>query len=379
MTQRPATLLESAVNQWLTSPQTTTSKNNATLQLTEEDSVERDDALKLALDCGVIPLSALLGALGNVLCVVVFLRQRYRSVSKPLLLGLCASDFLLLLSAFLTSIPCLVKHVDSLERGAELQAVMTPQVAVFRDIMSRMTVLLTLAIGVERSVAVTRPLKLRAVCTVPRTRTVVILVFVAVFALQAPAFFRYDVGRDVTLPSNVTRLTVQMTAFYRQNQRVVDFYFDYLLLVLLRGLPLVSMFVCFCIILVSLMRRLQSACPKVPKVGAFARAAKAGQGRRESPSSSAAESSEHGDLLLEEKKLTRALLVVILLCLLSEIPAFVMEVLLVMHETTQPASPFLVCRLLYVLNSALNFPLFMITYKHFSVTFKTVIGMLVRT
>lgn len=319
-----------------------------------------------ALDCGVIPTLSLLGVVGNCLCVAVFLRQRYHSVAKPLLLALCASDVLFLLCALLVSLPCIVRKVDA-ESGHALRVTMTPQVGVLSDVMRRMTVAMTLAIGVERSVAVTRPFKLRALCTVPRTRSAVLAICLFVLALQAPAFFRYDVRRDVR--GNVTRPELHRTRFYLDNERALDFYFDYFLLVMLRGLPFVSTCVCFGVVLFSLKRRLQCACPRTPKNGAFARAKGAGQ-RREVESG-------HGDLVLEERKLTKALLAVILLRVVSELSGLVTQSIHVIRPDMQSSS-FLVARevssFLSVLTSAINFLVFMKFYKHFYVTFRKLIG-----
>lgn len=347
------------------------------------DYVFKATRLRTALDCGVFPALSLLGLAGNCLCVAVFLRQRYHSVAKPLLLALCASDVLFLLCTLLLSLPCLVRRADA-ESGRVLHVSLAPQVGVLGEVSSRVRAVLMLAVGVERSVAVTRPLKLRAVCTVPRTRSAVLAAFLCVLALQAPAFFRYDAKPGVSPAgggggggdgsgsegdSNVTRLQLQRTTFYLDNKHALDFYCDYFLLVILRGLPFVSTCVCFGIVLVSLKRRLQCALPRTPRFGAFARAKGAGQ-RREAES-------EHGDLVLEERKLTRALLAVILLRLGSELAGLVTESYHVIRPDIQ-SSAFLVARdvshLLCVLTSAINFIVFMKFYKHFYVTFRKLVG-----
>ena len=323
---------------------------------------EETSRVRAVLDCGVIPALSLLGVAGNCLCLAVFLRQRYHSVAKPLLLALCASDALFLLCALLLSLPCIVKEVDA-ESGRALRVSTTPQVAVLRDVMSRVTALMTLAVGVERSVAVTRPFKLRALCTVPRTRSAVLAIFLLVLVLQAPAFFLYDARPHSA--GNATRPEVYRTSFYHDNEHALDVYFDYVLLAALRGLPVVCTCVCFGVVLVSLKRRLQCACPRTPKFGAFARAKGTGQ-RREVET-------ENGDLVLEERKLTRALLAVILLRVVSELAGLVTQLIHAIGPDIQSSS-FLVARdvssLLSVLTSAINFILFMRFYKHFYVTFR---------
>lgn len=320
------------------------------------------------LDCGVIPALSVLGMIGNILCVVVFLKQRYRTVAKPLLLAFCASDILFLLASLLVSLPCLVKKMNE-EDGKMLHVYMLPQVDVFRGVMSRITVMMTLAIGVERCVALTRPLKLRGVCSIARTRTAVLIIFLSVLALKAPAFFRYDVKHQVT--DNVTTVRLHKTGFYVNNSNALDFYLDYFLLVFLQGLPLVSIIVCFIIALVSLKRRLQCAYPKtIAQFGAFDRARGRGPDKYTEK--------EHADLVLEERKLTRALLVILFLCIVSELPYLVTEAIHVTNPDLRSSS-FLVARdvsrLLGVLNSAINFVVFMGLYKHFSVTCKTIVGL----
>ncbi|XP_076458147.1 FMRFamide receptor-like [Babylonia areolata] len=331
-------------------------------------------SVRTALDCGVLPVLSLLGIVGNSLCALVFVRQRYRTVAKPLLLAFLVSDILFLLATLLVSLPCLVSKVGDEEEGRTLHLYMLPQVDVFRDVSSRVTVMLTLAIGVERCVAVTRPLKLRGVCSIPRTRSAVLLVFLLVLALKAPAFFRYDVTRRPSSADNenVTAVQLHRTRFYVENTNALEFYLDYFLLVILQGLPLLSVAVCFVIVLVSLKRKLQCAYPKtVAQFGAFARA-RGGKGRDRYTEK------EHADLVLEERKLTRALLAVLLLCVLSELPYLVTEAMHVMRPEDQSSS-FLVARdvsrLICVLNAALHFPVFMALYKPFSVTCKTLVGM----
>ncbi|KAL8590127.1 hypothetical protein ACOMHN_010322 [Nucella lapillus] len=331
------------------------------------DSVGMSD-IGTALDCGVIPALCVLGVVGNSLCVVVFVKQRYRTVAKPLLLAFCASHLLFLLASLLVSVPCIVRKIDR-EEGRVLRVYMTPQVDVLRDVMSRITVILTLAIGVERCVALTRPLKLRGMCSIPRTRTAVLVTYLCVLALKAPAFFRYDVKHHVI--DNVTTVKLHRTRFYVENSAALEFYLDYFLLVLLQGLPLVSITACFVIVLVSLKRRLQCAYPKtITQVGAFDRARGRGQERYAEK--------EHADLVLEERKLTRALLAILCLCMASELPYLVTQAIHVINPDLQSSS-FLVARdvsrLLGVLNSAINFVVFMGLYKHFYVTCKTIIGL----
>ena len=355
-----------------TPPYTTTGASPAE---GDDDGGVKMTTVKTAFNCGVVPALSVLGVAGNCLCVLVFLRQRYHSVAKPLLLALCVSNVLFLLCSFLVSLPCLVGRVDK-ERGRALHVHLVPQVDVFREVMSRVTVVLTLAMGVERSVAVTRPLKLRGLCTVPRTRTAVLAVFLTVFALQAPAFFRHDVRRHVT-PDNVTTGTtisssVELvhTSFYLDNRRILDIYFDYFLLAALRALPIVAIVVCFCIVLFFLKRRLQSACPKAVKFGAFARA----KGKRSENQSE----TEHADLVLEERKLTRALLVVLWLCAVFELPALVTKVFGIVRPGVHSFPLSLACEVsvvLCVVNSAVSFVVFMVLYKNFAVTFKMLAGL----
>lgn len=324
--------------------------------------------IKTVLNCGVIPILSVLGVLGNCLCVVVFRKQRYHSVAKPLLLAFCVSDILFLLATFLVNLPCIVREIDR-EAGHVFYVSMMPQVDVLRDVMSRVTVVMTLAIGVERCVAVTRPIKLRALCSVPRTRTAVLLIFFFVLALKSPAFFHYDVRRHV-IQGNVTRLELHVTSFYLDNKHVQDFYFEYFLLVMLRALPFISTCVCFGVVLVSLKRRLQCACPRTPTFGAFTRAKGVPQKRDTEV--------DHGDLMLEERKLTKALLAVLLLDVVCELPGLVTEVYHVIRPDVQSSSFAVardVSRLLNVFNSAINFVVFMKLYKHFSVTFKTIAGL----
>nr|KAG5713508.1 hypothetical protein BaRGS_025056 [Batillaria attramentaria] len=266
--------------------------------------------LDTVINCGLIPALVVLGVIGNCLCVAVLVKQRYHSVAKPLLLALCVSGVLFLLCALLVVLSKIAARFDT-ESGRVLEVVMTPQVAVLRDVIGRVTVVMTLAIGVERSVTMTRHFKMKALCTVPRTRSVVLAVYIIVFALMAPLFFRYDVIEHRVLPDNVTRLKLRRTTFYLDNRIAMDFYTDFLLPAFLRLLPFVSMCVCFTVIVVSFKRRLQcrTGHQQTPRTGAFARA-RGGAGHENR------DESAHADLALEERKLTRALLVVLLICIL---------------------------------------------------------------
>lgn len=326
----------------------------------------KESDLSLVLDCGLLPALAMVGVAGNCLCAVVFLRQRYRPVAAPLLLALCFSDTGFLLCTLLVRLSCLVGKVDR-RTGAMLHVIMAPQVDVLREVMAHVTVLLTLAIGMERCVAVTRPFKLRALCMAARIRTVVLTLYGAALGSLTPAFFQHRVTARTEPDLNVTVYSLRETTFYRHNHAVLDFYLHFLLPLLLRVLPFLGTWVCLVIILVSIRRRLRLRTRPSPPHHHRARVT----------SSERVDTADNGDLVLEERNITKACMVLLFTYAVCELPGLAVRILVMLrpHLQKNPHDDRVVgivqdvACLSEVINSAINFFVFLMTSKHFCVTF----------
>jgi len=192
----------------------------------------------------MLNITGLLGLLGNVMSIIILSRPQMKSSVNCLLIGLASFDTILIFTSILMfGLPAVYTYTDLYLVAFFMLKVfpyITPVVYAVGMIAQTGSVYLTLAVSMERYVAVCQPLKARSLCTFGRSRRVVIGLGLFAVLYNLPRFFEVR-----TTTAYYTDLGVNVTDVgptpLRNNPAYVSVYMTWLYLVVMYFLPFVGL------------------------------------------------------------------------------------------------------------------------------------------
>ncbi|XP_067686842.1 allatostatin-A receptor-like [Haliotis asinina] len=196
---------------------------------------QRDLGLTI-IDCGLVPPVVLFGLIGNVITLMVFIRQGIKEKTNICLFALAVSDTMFLFTTYMEKASCLVTRMDEVI-GKNWAALLHPQGHFISVYFGRVTSLLTMVIGLERCIAVLKPLKAKTWLTAKRMRSCVISVYVIIALLITPMFCVYKTRWEYDTSINRTRIYLETTQMFEENHRAFECYGDIALSIALRQIP----------------------------------------------------------------------------------------------------------------------------------------------
>ncbi|XP_046378260.1 proteinase-activated receptor 2-like [Haliotis rufescens] len=198
-------------------------------------AAQRDLGLTV-IDCGLVPPVVLFGLVGNIITLMVFIRQGIKEKTNICLFALAVSDTMFLITTYMEKVSCLVTRMDEVI-GNNWAALLHPQGYFISLYFGRVTSLLTMVIGMERCVAVLRPFQAKTWLTATRMRSCVISVYVIIALLITPMFCVYTTRWEYDTSINRTRIHLQTTKMFEENHRAFECYGDIALSIALRQIP----------------------------------------------------------------------------------------------------------------------------------------------
>ena len=192
----------------------------------------------------LLNITGLLGLLGNVLSIVILSRPQMKSSVNCILMGLASFDTVLIITSILMfGFPAVYTYTQhSLFRFYffEIFPYITPIIYPVGMIAQTGSVYLTLAVSMERYVAVCLPLRARSMCTFGRARRLVFGVGMFALLYNLPRFwevtwrtkFYEEVGDNVT--------DVVSTPM-RDDPTYISVYITWLYIIMMNFLPFVSL------------------------------------------------------------------------------------------------------------------------------------------
>ncbi|KAK6177083.1 hypothetical protein SNE40_015260 [Patella caerulea] len=204
-----------------------------------------------ALNCVCYPILFLLGTIGNIISVIVMVVQGLQDSTNVILVALAVSDTLHLSMGVVEKASCIISSVD-LVCGKNYGVLMYPQVFMLRMMFVRITSFLTMLIGIERTIAVTVPLKARFLLSVKRIRIVVVFLYLIPILATIPMFLIFEVVYVPDPIHNTSMAVLQTKHFYLRNLGSYDFYLHYLNNVILRYVPVLTIGVCSLTVIIKL-------------------------------------------------------------------------------------------------------------------------------
>lgn len=168
--------------------------------ITRYDDIITDDNLDtMKTVFGVVLLLpvCILGIVGNALCLVVLCHQSSKTATIYCLIGLAISDLMLLFNGFLFSIIVIYVNTNPIE-GNNFRSILFPYFGMYTSIVSgRITSMLTMLISMERFVAVHFPMKAKTICSKKTTLIAIIVIYIVTIILFLPYPFKYQVVHTV--------------------------------------------------------------------------------------------------------------------------------------------------------------------------------------
>ncbi|XP_014479693.1 PREDICTED: FMRFamide receptor-like [Dinoponera quadriceps] len=188
-------------------------------------------------------LIGVFGILGNTVSMIVLSRPQMKSSINFLLIGLASSDNMLIITAILIFG---LTGIDTcgITLFYNYSTFVLPKIfkLVFLLICTARiaTVYLTLAVTVERYIAVCHPLKARSFCTYGRARMAVLVITVFSFLYNLPKFWEVELHEQIHWKYNITVYCMSVSEL-RKNAYYVHLYINWLYLIVYSLFPFVSL------------------------------------------------------------------------------------------------------------------------------------------
>ena len=317
------------------------------------------EKLNIVIRTIVIPIISLFGIIGNIMSLVVLRSGRMRkNASNSCLIALSISDLLFLLhSMVFASIEILT--VFDKPKGAYIRAIIFPYLGAYGSIVTaRITSWITLLLGVERFIAVRFPIKSRVICNKVSSVTTIIMIYVTTSLLFLPYPLKYTMIYGSSNISGIIKPTARLgLTDLGHNKRFFEVY-GTILNILFRFLPVITLLI-LNIIIIRVSRKTWSM-------------------RREMNSYVTKGASMSGDQI----HFTVMLVTVCFVFLVCIVPGAIHSLI---SHTWKDYNPwgkaknlfmlvFLVTYLLEIINSSVNFVIYMVMSKKFNKTFRTMVS-----
>nr|KAG5685876.1 hypothetical protein BaRGS_021538 [Batillaria attramentaria] len=165
----------------------------------------------------IYPILCITGITGNTLSLVVLNHRDMATSTNVYLSALAVSDSLKLLNDLLYFVMLVISLTDP--PAAETMMVnVYPYAHYVFTVAVCVTAWLTVAVAVDRFVAVCYPSRATSLCTITRARAVCVTVFVTMLLLSVPSAFRYRMQVVHDRYQNITCMNVIMTELGKNKQ-----------------------------------------------------------------------------------------------------------------------------------------------------------------
>lgn len=316
-------------------------------------SLETRRQIEEIISCGFLPLVFLVGLVGNVLSLVVLVHQGTRKTANLLLVGVTVTDLLYIVTSFAFEMECLLRRFDPV--FAIRMEVLTRYYLYFPAyIICRISALFICLVALERYIVIQFPFKANTLITTKRVMVSMVVTYLAGFALGGCLLNIYEVDGTFNVALNATVLKLSFSQYAYENFETLVLYTDVFLALVFRFLPVCFVLFCTCSIL-RVLKKNQSI-------------------RNEMTGSTDAKREE------EQRKITKMLLSICILFIVCTIPGIVSQIarLIFGNEGFADVGRYenisavvaSVVFLLSLVNSSVNFVLYIATSKKLSAAFR---------
>lgn len=186
---------------------------------------------------GVVAICVIfLGLFANFLTVVVLTRKTMHSSTNCFLTGLALWDMMVLL--------CTLFLMTLVHFSTAYEQMVHPYIVVyiypFALVAQTSTVWITVSFTVERYIAVCHPLKAASMCSINRTRIVIVCVSIVSFIYNITRWFEYELTETIRENSNETVIHFKPTEF-GSNTLYNKVYYSYFYPIIMFVIPLSSL------------------------------------------------------------------------------------------------------------------------------------------
>ncbi|VDI13700.1 Hypothetical predicted protein [Mytilus galloprovincialis] len=321
--------------------------NNPHNVITQQTS---DDIL-FVLQCIIFPIITLFGSTGNIMSLVILIQKKLRNSTGVILIAITFADLCFLITNMTRKSSCLISLIDEYAEEIYTATIFGPLFFVITS-FSRVSAWLVVLVSIERVIAVTFPLKIKVWVSKQRMIMAVIVIYILTFVFLSPIAFQYKVGSMFSRRTNTTSYFISTSEFYSSYEDILTVHNEILGTVLFRYLPVFLTMLFNLIIIINLQRRSL---------------------RRKAMTSSKTDSKS-------EDKITRMLLIISAVCLICTTPGSLLllvsrfvdgfEFFGKYHNIFVVFSD--LSLLLSMINSSVNFIIYMVCNKQFSEAYTTI-------
>ncbi|KAK7492451.1 hypothetical protein BaRGS_00016324 [Batillaria attramentaria] len=176
----------------------------------------------IVMECGISQLLCWLGIPGNVLNMIVFVKQSLRDRINFLLFSLAVSDTIALIILLAFKAPCYLQQIDQIV-SQNVYLIMSVTVFFAAYTFSGISQILVAIISVDRCISVTFPLAANRFVKFSYIVIAVSLTYVFFIGVYLPHFFRYDFVWSNDPSSNRTVVFLNPTSFEMKNHDLLIF------------------------------------------------------------------------------------------------------------------------------------------------------------
>ncbi|XP_060070146.1 thyrotropin-releasing hormone receptor-like [Ylistrum balloti] len=163
------------------------------------------DILRKVLVCGVTPPVCAFGIVGNILALIILVRSKPIRSTTIVLIAIAIADLAYIASTIVNVTSLTVRMFDPENAYKVTLKIIIPFSVYLSPLPGRISNWLVALISMERLVAVTKPLKVKQICTKKMMLALSIVLPLSVAVLTGPKLWLYEV-KEVTLPDgNVTK------------------------------------------------------------------------------------------------------------------------------------------------------------------------------
>ncbi|XP_060070144.1 FMRFamide receptor-like [Ylistrum balloti] len=164
------------------------------------------DILNKIILCGIMPPMCVFGVVGNILALVILIRNKPNRSTTIALIAIAIADLAFITTTIVNVVSLTIKTFYPEKARDISMKLIIPFSVYLSPLPGRISNLLVTLISLERLVAVTKPLKVKQICTKKMMLALSIVLPLSVAVLTGPKLWLYEV-KELTLPDgNVTKI-----------------------------------------------------------------------------------------------------------------------------------------------------------------------------
>ncbi|XP_033746953.1 FMRFamide receptor-like [Pecten maximus] len=181
------------------------------------------DILLKIIVCGIMPPMCVFGIVGNSLALIILFRHRPTRSTTILLIAIAFADLAFIASTIVNVVSLIIRSFYPEHAKEVSMSLIIPFSVYLSPLPGRISNWLVTLISLERLVAVTRPLKVKQICTKKLMLALSIVIPLSVAILTSPKLWLYEV-KEVTLPDgNITKI-ITLGSIGRQKELFEVYY-----------------------------------------------------------------------------------------------------------------------------------------------------------